>query len=179
MGLLVYVEDIIVTSNDTQAISELKRFLNTKFKIKDRGSFKYFLDLKVARNPNGIQICQQKYALDILHDSGILGCKPTSVPMDPNLKLSKDEGNMIHDPALYRRLIRRLLYLIITRPDLSYLIHLLSQYMEAPRVPHLQASYKVLRYIKKSPSQGLFFVSSSSYQLTAYCDSDWASYPDT
>ncbi|KAF5475587.1 hypothetical protein F2P56_007379 [Juglans regia] len=178
-GLPTVVDDIIVASNDTQAISELKGFLDTKFKITDIESFKYFLDLEVARNPTGIQICQRKHALDIQHDSGQLGFKPTSIPMDPNFKLSKDEGNLLHDPALYRRLIGRLLQLTTTRLDPSYSIHLLSQYMAAPHVSHLQAAYKVLRYIKKSPGQGLFFASSSSYQLTAYCDSDWASCPDT
>lgn len=115
MALIVYVDDIIVASNDTQAISKLKGFLDTKFKIKDLGSLKYFLGLEVAQNPTSIQICHRKYALDILHDYGLLGCKPTSIPIDPNLKLSKDEGNLLHDLALYRKLIGRLLYLIITR----------------------------------------------------------------
>lgn len=99
--------------------------------------------------------------------------------MDPNLRLSKDEGKLLHDPAKYRRLVGKLLYLTITRPDLSYSVNLLNQYMAAPRVPHLQAAYKVLRYVKKSPSQGLFFAASTSGQLTAYYDSDWASCPDT
>ncbi|KAF5481277.1 hypothetical protein F2P56_001944 [Juglans regia] len=179
IALFVYVDDIDVASNDLQEVSAIKSFLDTRFKVKDLGSLKYFLGLEVARNSTRIQVCQRKYALDILHDSGLLACKPSLIPMDPNLKLSKDEGKLRHDPAEYRRLVGKLLYLTITRPDLSYSVNLLNQYMATPRVPHLQAAYKVLRCGKKSPSQGLFFAASSSYQITAYCDSDWASCPDT
>ncbi|KAF5451224.1 hypothetical protein F2P56_026344 [Juglans regia] len=179
IALLAYVDDIVVAPNYSQAVLDLKQFLDTKFKIKDLGSLKYFLGLEIARNPTGIQVCQCKYALDILHDSGLLGCKSSSTPMDSNLKLSKDEGILLQDPTLYRRLIGRLLYLTIIRPDLNYSTHLLSQFMAAPRLPHLQAAYKVLKYAKNSPGQGLFFPSSSTCHLTAYCDSDWASCPDT
>ncbi|XP_041017106.1 uncharacterized mitochondrial protein AtMg00810-like [Juglans microcarpa x Juglans regia] len=179
IALLVYVDDIIVATNDLKAVSDLKEFLATKFKIKDLGCLKYFLGLEIARNPTGIQICQRKYTLDILNDVGLLGCKPSLIPMDPNIKLCKDEGQLLDDPSEYRRMVGRLLYLTITRPDLSYSINILSQYMSSPRVPHLHAAYKVLRYLKKSPGQGLFFPSSSSYHLTVYCDSDWASCPDT
>lgn len=89
-ALLVHV-DIVVASNDSHHVLDLKQFLDTKFKMKDVGSLKYFLGLEVARNPTGIQVCQRKYALDILHDSGLLGCKPSSTTMDSNLKLLKDE----------------------------------------------------------------------------------------
>lgn len=93
--------------------------------------------------------------------------------MDSNLKLSKDGGPLLDDPILYRRLIGRLLYLTITRSDLTYSIHLLCQYMATLHLPHLQAAYKVLKYVKNSPAQGLFFAACSSYHLTTYCDSDW------
>ncbi|XP_042950416.1 uncharacterized mitochondrial protein AtMg00810-like [Carya illinoinensis] len=179
VALLVYVDDIVVTSNDAQSIINLKNFLDAIFKIKDLGSLKYFLDLEVARNSNGIQVCQCKYALDILHDSCLLGCKPSSTPMDSNLKLSNNEGTLLQDPTLYRRLIDKLIYLTITQPDLTYSTHLLSQYMATPYIPHLQAAYKVLKYVEKSLGHGLFFPSSSSCQVTAYCHSDWASCPDT
>ena len=97
MALLVYVDDIIVASNDNHAISQLKEFLSTQFKIKDLGSLKYFLGLEVARNSHGIQVCQRKYALDILADSGLIGCKPAKVPMDQNTKLLKDDEELLSD----------------------------------------------------------------------------------
>ena len=99
--------------------------------------------------------------------------------MDPNLKLSQDDGDLIEDPTSYRRLIGKLLYLTITSPDLSYYVNCLSQFLAAPRKPHLQAVFRILQYIKRTPSQVLFFSSNSKVQLKAFADSDWASCLDT
>ncbi|XP_042983276.1 uncharacterized mitochondrial protein AtMg00810-like [Carya illinoinensis] len=90
-----------------------------------------------------------------------------------------DQGALLKDPSIYRRLIARLLYLTITRPDLAYSVKLLSQFMQAPRVPHLNAAHKVLRYIKRAPRQGLLYSSQSNLQLAVYCDLDWGACLDT
>lgn len=115
----------------------------------------------------------------MLVDSRTLGCKPLKVPMDQNAKLSKGSGLPLADPTVYRRLIRRLLYLTITRPDVSYSIHVLSQYMDQPTDHHLAVAHKVLCYIRAALGQGILLSSSSSFQLNAYCDSDWGGCPDT
>lgn len=99
-------------------------FLNTKFHVKDLGNLKYFLGLEVARSKKEIFISRRKYLLDILDNVGFLGSRPTNFPMEQNLKLFPDEGE-INDLAKYRRLICRLIYLTITRPDITYSIHLL------------------------------------------------------
>ncbi|KAF5452256.1 hypothetical protein F2P56_027276, partial [Juglans regia] len=109
----------------------------------------------------------------------MLGCKPLKLPLEQNSKLSKEDGTPISDPSIYRRLIGRLLYLTITRPDISFAVQLLSQFMDKPMSTHLAAVYKILRYIKTSPGQGILLSSSSQIQLRAYCDSDWASCPDS
>ena len=98
--------------------------------------------------------------------------------MDPNLKLSQDDGEILDDPSQYRWLIGRLLYLTITRPDLSYSVNRLTQFMATPRVPHLQAALRVLEYVKSNVGQGLLFPSSYSTELRGFADSDWASCPD-
>ena len=162
MAFLVYVDYIIIASNDPLAVNTLKSLLNDHFKMKNLGSLRYFLGLEVARSTAGISICQRKYALELLSKSGYLGCKPATTPMDPNLKLSHEDGDLIDDPTRYRRLIGKLLYLTITRPDLSYSINRLSQFLANPRLPHLHVAIRVLQYIKWIPGQGLFFPSNST-----------------
>jgi hypothetical protein len=174
IAILVYVDDIVVASDNSAAVSTFIHMLNNKFQLKDLGQLKYFLGLEIARSELGISVCQRKYALDILETTGLLASKPAKVPMDPNVKFSKDSGQLLDDPTSYRRLVGRLLYLTISRPDISFVVQVLSQFMDKPRVPHLDAATQVLRYIKASPAQGLFFPVVSSLQLKAFCDSDWA-----
>eukprot|EP00258_Populus_trichocarpa_P045856 XP_024461875.1 uncharacterized protein LOC112328334 [Populus trichocarpa] len=178
-ALLVYVDDIIFASSSMNNITAVKDCLYDRFKIKDLSALRFFLGIEVARSPTGIHICQRKYALDILADSGILGCKPVKIPMEQNSRLCKDEGDCLDNPSTYRRLIGRLLYLTITKPDISYPVQVLSQFMDKPSKTHLTAAHKVLRYIKSAPGQGLSLSASSNFELIAYCDSDWASCPDT
>jgi hypothetical protein len=111
MALLVYVDDIVLASNDSDAITSFTKLLNQQFKLKDLGPLKFFLGLEIARKSTGISICQRKYALEILEDSGLLAAKPAKFPMDSNLKLSRDEGPLLSDPTSYRRLVGRLLYI--------------------------------------------------------------------
>ncbi|KAF5457856.1 hypothetical protein F2P56_021933 [Juglans regia] len=178
-AILIYVDDILVIGNNLPTITTLKNHLATAFKIKDLGNLKYFLGIEITRSLAGIFFNQRKYILDILSDASQLGSRPAYFPMEQHLKLNDIDGALVVDPASYRRLVGRLIYLTISHPDIAYTVNLLSHFMHAPREPHQQTAFRLLQYLKTIPSYGLFFSSTYSFQLSAYCDSNWASCPMT
>ncbi|GJS25459.1 uncharacterized mitochondrial protein-like protein [Tanacetum coccineum] len=103
----------------------------------------------------------------------MLGCRPCTFPMEPNIKLDKGEDDVRVDASKYRRLVGRLLYLQATRPDLAYSVNVLSQFVSDPRQMHMEAAMRVLRYLKATPGQGIFFPKEGGTDLVAYCDADW------
>ena len=122
----MYVDDILIASNDVDAMNSFKQFLDSKFKLKDLGTLKYFLGLKVARTKRGISLCQRKYILDLLNDTCLLASKPASIPMEQSTKLSNSIGELVSDISQYKRIIGKLLYLTSTRPNICYSVHKLS-----------------------------------------------------
>lgn len=126
LAVLVYVDDIFIVGNDDSYVTAFKTVLQSAFKLRDLGPAKYFLGFEIARNDSGISINQRKYALELLEEEGLLGCKPLSVPMEPNAKLSITTGTALPDAVVYRRLVGRLLYLTHTRPDITYVVHKLN-----------------------------------------------------
>jgi hypothetical protein len=99
--------------------------------------------------------------------------------MEVNVKYRKNEGDLLDDPTLYRRLVGSLIYLTTTRPDISYVVQKVSQFKSSPWHLHLAAVRRIIRYLRGSPTHGLFFPTDSSLQLVAYSDADWAGCPDT
>ncbi|XP_019052804.1 PREDICTED: uncharacterized protein LOC109114515 [Nelumbo nucifera] len=177
LHMLIYVDDLIIGGNDTAAIVKFKSIsIGASIYL---GPLKYFLGIEVAHGPEGIFLSQRKYALDIISKCGFLGAKPTSVPIEQNHHLALAKGTLMENPNRYRRLVGRLIYLTITRPELCYCIHILAQFMQSPRQEHWDAALRVVRYMKGYPGQGLLFCSDSDLRLYAYCDSDWASFPLT
>lgn len=181
VAILVYVDDILITGSSESLMADIKLYLQTQFKIKDLGPIRYFLGIEVARSTQGFYLNQRKYALDLLRDTGLTAAKPSVTPIEQNHKLLSNTSPLLSaaDSSSYRQLVGRLIYLTITRPDLSYTIHVLSQFMNAPRVDHMHAVFRVLRFIKQSPGQGLLISANTSLNLTAFCDADWGGDPVT
>ena len=171
--VLIYVDDILLSGNDLQEMERLKAFLFKRFRMKDLGDLKYFLGIEFSRSKKGIFMSQRKYALDILQDSGLLGARPHNFPMEQNLTLTLTDGALLKDPSRYRRLVGKLIYLTVTRPDITYPVRTLSQFMHQPRQPHWDAAIRILKYIKGTPGQGLLFSTNNNLELKAFCDSDW------
>ena len=122
---------------------------------------------------------QHKFIHDLLVDVGLENSKPLSFLVDTTVKLSSDDGFPIDDPTIYRKYIGKLLYLTVSRPDIAYIVNHLSQFLQLPRVPHFLAVRRVLRYLKGTPLQGLFFPTTSDLRLRAFCDSNWGNFHDS
>ncbi|KAJ0440838.1 putative RNA-directed DNA polymerase [Helianthus annuus] len=175
--LLVYVDDVVVTGNSENEIERIKHVLHETFRIKDLGVLKYFLGIEVLFDNNTVCLNQRKYCLELLNDFGYLGCKPVSVPIEQNyLVTSKLERNQqdLKNITGFQKLIGKLIYLSLTRPDISYTVQFLSQFMHKPKEVHLNLALRLLRYLKKSPGKGLTFKKSVELNLYGFADSDWA-----
>jgi len=178
-AILVYVDDIILAGNDKEEIDRIREALNKTFKNKDLGDLRYFLGLEVARSKKGIIINQRKYTLELLKDAGLLACKLAATPIDNLVKLSSNGSVPFTDVHAYRRLIRRLMYLTNTRPDITFSVQQLSQFLDKPTIAHYDAVIRILKYIKGAPSLGLYFSSNSSAHLKVVCNSDWGTCSDS
>ena len=99
--------------------------------------------------------------------------------MDPKVQHNDHDGDILPDISQYRTLIGRLLYLTLSRPDITFAIHKLSQFVSTPRMPHLQVVHHLLRYLKTKPGQGLLISFDFQLQLKAFLDSDWVACPDS
>ena len=119
-----------------------------------------------------MSLCQRKYALEIVDECGLLGGRPVDFPMEENHRLALATGQSLTDPSGYRHLMGRLIYLTITRLELCYAIHILSQFMQNPREEHMNAAHCVLGYLKATSGKGILLRANSDVQVTAYYDAD-------
>jgi histone deacetylase 1/2 len=170
------VDDIIVTSSSNKAIDALLQDLNSAFALKDLGDLHYFLGIEVKRFNQGITLTQEKYALDLLDRVGLKACKALPTPLSSSEKLSVTEGELLgpEDSTRYRSIVGALQYLTLTRPDISFSVNKVCQFLHAPTTVHWTAVKRILRYVSGTTSLGLTFGKSSSILVSAFSDADWA-----
>ncbi|KAM0002129.1 putative RNA-directed DNA polymerase [Helianthus debilis subsp. tardiflorus] len=178
MYLLVYVDDLILTGNDDTILRSFISRLHREFAIKDLGSLNYFLGLEVVHTDTGLFLTQAKYAKDILLRAKLFDSKPVHTPLAPHESFTAS-GVPYSDPTSYRSLVGALQYLTITRPDLSYAVNQLSQFLHCPTVDHFRAVKRLLRYVKGTISFGLSYSRSHPPDIVGYSDADWARCLDT
>jgi hypothetical protein len=174
--MLIYVDDIIVTSNAPEAVTALLADLREDFALKDLGKLHYFLGIEVKEENAGITLSQRKYAQDLLTRVGMVGCKPCTTPLSASEKLSSYEGTPLSskDSTRYRSIVGALQYLTLTRPDLSYAVNQVCQFLRAPTSTHWAAVKRILRYIKHTINLGLHIQKTIRPFLSAFSDADWA-----
>ena len=139
----------------------------------------HFLGVTVEPRQSGLLLHPRQYALDILEQAGMTDCKPCSIPVDTQAKLSAALGDLVADPTAYRSLARALQYLTFTRPDLTYAVQQVCLHMHDPRESHLAALKRLLRYVRGTVDFDLVLHRSPTAELAVYTDADWAGCPDT
>lgn len=175
----MYVDDIILTGSHSSEIQHLKQHLNEVFSIKDLGGLHYFLGIEVNKVSQGIVLTQKNFTNDLLVESGITLFRHVVTPLPVNLKLQGSDGAYFSNPSLYRSLVGKLNFLTHTRPDLSYTLQTLSQFMQTPREQHFEALKHTLCYVYHTAGQGILLQGSDHLTLDAFSDSDWAACSDT
>lgn len=178
--MLIYVDDIIIVSSSSAATQKLIHQLTNEFAVKDLGRLEYFLGIEVKHETDGIVLSQRRYAQDLLQRANMQSCKSISAPMASGEKLSKDKGNTLtnNEQFLYRSIVGGLQYLRITRPDISFSVNRVCQFIQSPTDDHWAAVKRILRYIKGTIDQGLRIHRCSSVNIHAFSDADWAGCPD-
>jgi hypothetical protein len=169
--LLLYVDDIVLTTSSQSLLRRLVDALQREFSVKDQGVLHHFLGVTTGR-PSGLLLHQRQYTLDILERAKMIDCKPCSTPVDTQAKLSEDTGDPVEDPTGYRSLAGALQYLTFTRPDISYAVQQVCLHMHDPREPHLAALKRLLRYLRGTVDYGLLLHRSTSSELIVYTDAD-------
>jgi histone deacetylase 1/2 len=174
--VLVYVDDIIVTSSSSYAITALLRDLNENFAIKDLGDLHFFLGIEVKKVNDKLLLTQEKYATDLLKKVRMEDCKSAPTPLSTSDQLSLTSGTPLgpDDCTQFRSIVGALQYLTLTRPDLAFSVNKVCQYLHAPTTEHWTAAKRILRYVKDTVKLGITFTPSSSTFLSAFSDVDWA-----
>lgn len=147
--LLVYVDDIIITRSSQKIINQVISSLSRRFSIKDLGTLHYFLGIEVTRKAGELIMSQSQYIMDILRDSNMQESKGVATPMSSSQVLSLHDGTKLADAKEYRKVLVKLQYLAFTRPDISYSVNKLSQYMHSPTETHWKAVKRLLKYLNK------------------------------
>lgn len=176
MYALVYVDDIILTGPSASLVQQFVTKLKDVFALKDLGQLDYFLGIEVKHQADhSLLLSQRKYIQDLLVKSQMDDCSPISTPMVAGLKLTRDGDHPFRDPTLYRSTVGALQYITITRPELSFSVNKVCQFMSNPKENHWLAVKRILRYLKGTLHFGLHLKPAPRtvpLSLLGFCDAD-------
>ncbi|XP_019052729.1 PREDICTED: uncharacterized protein LOC109114491 [Nelumbo nucifera] len=177
--MLVYVDDILLTSSSSSSLDDIVATLGRTFSLKDLGSGRYFLGIEIMPQPHGIVLTQQRYILHLFNHTNLAEVKPLTSSMEANIKLFKFSGDSLSDPFEYRNIVGTLQYVTITRFDIPFSVNKACQFLHSPTIKPCAAVKRILRYLKQIVDHGLYFYSTPALlTLRAFSNADWASYPN-
>lgn len=153
---------MLITGNSSSGIQHVINQLHGQFALKDLGEVKHFLDIEVSRTTQGLHLSQAAYIKELLQKVKMGDANSSPTPMVSDLKLSKSEGEPTIDGKLYRSVVGALQYATITRPELSYSVNKVNQFMSCPLDTHWKAVKRILRYLAGSTDYGIHISASSS-----------------
>ena len=151
------MDDLVIGGEHLAYISHIKNLPSGRFEMKDMKELHYFLGIEVIRTFNDIMLYQRHYILNLLYKFGMTKCKLVTTPLDRNLKLDVESSTEECESTFYCQLVRSLIYLTITRPDLSYLVSLPSQFMHTLHDTHLECAKRVLKYVSRTMDYDILY----------------------
>jgi len=170
----IYVDDLIFTGNDEVMLSDFKNSMLREFDMTDLGKMRFFLGIEVLQKSDGIYICQRKYALEVLRRFGMMESNSVGSPIVSEFKISRNEDGNTVDETYYKQLVGSLKYLTATRPDMMFVICLISRYMTRLIEIHLQAAKRALQYLKGTVNYRIHYKRGGEGELLAFTDNDYA-----
>nr|XP_020155993.1 uncharacterized mitochondrial protein AtMg00810-like [Aegilops tauschii subsp. strangulata] len=177
--MLLYIDDIILTTCTLDLLRQLTDHLRVEFAIKDLGPLHYFRDVEVVRRSSGFFLHQGKYAHELLDCAEMLNCKPASTPVDTKAKLFATDGSLALDASFYLSIVGALQYLTLTRPELQYAVQQACLHVHAPHDAHWTLVKRILQYIRRTMDLSPTLHASTATDITNYSDVDWAGCPNT
>ncbi|KAL4387151.1 hypothetical protein GQ457_09G019110 [Hibiscus cannabinus] len=169
----IYVDDIIFGSTNESLCQEFAKLMQGEFEMSMIGELSFFLGLQIKQMKHETFINQAKYNKEKLKKFGLENVKPQVTHMISSSKLDKDEGGKCIDSKLYRSMIGSLLYLTESRPDIMFSVCLCAIFQDNPKESHLKVVKRIFRYLKDTPSLGLWYPRDSTFDLHAYSDADY------
>lgn len=173
--LLVYVDDILVTGDSPVAIKEVIQQLDSQFALKTLGEVNYFLGIEITKSEGHFYLSQSQYIYELLDRNNLVDCNSAVIPMSSATKLSRSSGVPLENPTIYSSAVGALQYLTLTRPDITFSVNKLSQFLQNPIDDHWNACKHLMRYLKGTNSFSLCFSPTSSPHFSGFANADWAS----
>jgi len=171
--LCLYVDDMIFIGSSLKMVGDFKHIMMKEFEMTDLDLMFYFLGIEVIQGDDGIFIHQRKFAAEFLKKFKKEDSNPVKTPIETEIKLTKEADGRTLDATYFKEIVGSLRYLMCTKPDICYVVGLVSRYMESPRQVHLQYVKRIMRYIKGTTIFCLFYSSYKKIKIIGYSDSDW------